>query len=212
MHQQQQQQSNPMNQLMHSPMHAGSQPHGAQGPNPGATTATAGAPMGAVPPGQAPNPASSTLLDSKLDHASQCKLLTDKLKQVLAETMRSAAQCISYNARLTSGSLRQTDAPSQHLEANFEKCLSLCDLIELNLRTAIQCSEQSVCSQRFTPLPVGMVRSDGSHPSVEPLSYNQYMGTVRCQIQLADEVKSMLLETSQMCSSSGNSTMVDSQT
>ncbi|XP_037092869.1 mediator of RNA polymerase II transcription subunit 29-like [Pollicipes pollicipes] len=130
--------------------------------------------------------------DPKLDIISQTKLLVTKLKMTLSETMKTAAQAINYNGKIDNGTLKSMDPMAPEFVKNLEKFLSICDLIELNLKTALECSAQMSASQRYTPLPVTGARSD--LPSADGLTYNQYIGTVRTQIQAAEEVRNMLQE------------------
>ena len=49
------------------------------------------------------------------------------------ETMKTAAQAINYNGKIDNGTLKTDQNMSTDFVKNFEKFLSICDLIELNL-------------------------------------------------------------------------------
>ena len=47
--------------------------------------------------------------------------------------MKTAAQAINYNGKIDNGTLKTDQNMSTDFVKNFEKFLSICDLIELNL-------------------------------------------------------------------------------
>jgi len=105
--------------------------------------------------------------------------------------MKYAALAINYNGKIDSGTLKPTDQMAPEFARSFEKFLSICDLIELNLKTALECTAQMSASQRYTPLPVSSARPEQPQ-NPDMLTYNQYIGTVRSQIQAADEMRRLL--------------------
>uniref|UniRef100_A0A1B0CIY1 Mediator of RNA polymerase II transcription subunit 29 n=2 Tax=Lutzomyia longipalpis TaxID=7200 RepID=A0A1B0CIY1_LUTLO len=82
------------------------------------------------------------------------------------------------------------------LRESLSEFYSICDQIELHLKTSIQCIQQSNSSNHFLPLNVAATRVDPMpHPPPDNpmLSYPQYLSTVRSQIAYAKEIHDTLI-------------------
>ncbi|XP_023706449.1 mediator of RNA polymerase II transcription subunit 29 [Cryptotermes secundus] len=129
----------------------------------------------------------------KLDNISKVKSLMTPLRESLALTLKTAAQILHQNSLVDVGSLKGVDVPVPRFDKNMEEFYSLCDQIELHLKTSIECLTQGAASQRYLPLPVALTRTDPL-PNQEgaALTYPQYLNTVRAQVSFAKEVHDML--------------------
>lgn len=129
----------------------------------------------------------------KFDNISKVKSLIIPLRESLALTLKTAAQTLHQNSLVDVGSLKGVDVPVPRFDKNMEEFYSICDQIELHLKTSIECLAQGAASQRYLPLPVALTRTDPL-PNQEgaALTYPQYLATVRAQVSFAKEVHDML--------------------
>lgn len=90
----------------------------------------------------------------------------------------------------------------------FDKCLedfySLCDQIELHLKTSIKCINQSSSAQRYLPLQVATTRMDSvpGMPDTGTLTYPQFLATVSAQVAYTKEIHDTLVAAAQNISPS----------
>ncbi|KAJ9574708.1 hypothetical protein L9F63_008121 [Diploptera punctata] len=138
----------------------------------------------------------------KLDNISKVKSLITPLRESLALTLKTAAQTLHQNNLVDVGSfhdfivLKGVDVPMPRFDKNMEEFYSICDQIELHLKTSIECLSQGSASQRYLPLQVALTRTDPI-PGQEMLTYPQYLATVRAQVSFAKEVHDMLVGAAQ---------------
>lgn len=79
-------------------------------------------------------------------------------------------------------------------DKHLEEFYSICDQIELHLKTAIQCLQQSSSAQRYLPVSVMQTRIEPLPASESgPISYMQYLQTVRMQISYAKNIHDTLI-------------------
>ncbi|KDR15695.1 mediator of RNA polymerase II transcription subunit 29 [Zootermopsis nevadensis] len=138
----------------------------------------------------------------KFDNISKVKSLIAPLRESLALTLKTAAQTLHQNSLVDVGSLKGVDVPVPRFDRNMEEFYSICDQIELHLKTSIECLAQGAASQRYLSLPVALTRTDPL-PNQEgaALTYPQYLATVRSQVGFAKEVHDMLMGAAQNVSS-----------
>ncbi|EFN88713.1 Mediator of RNA polymerase II transcription subunit 29 [Harpegnathos saltator] len=76
----------------------------------------------------------------------------------------------------------------------MEEFYSICDQIELHLKTSVECLSQNTSSVRYLPLPVIPTRTDSvSAPEGPTLTYPQFLMTVRAQVAYAREIHDALV-------------------
>lgn len=122
------------------------------------------------------------------------------LKEQLKALMIASADLIERNSLIDSG-MRQENinqSPSPKFETILEDFLSTCVTIELNLRTMQECLQQGRASHHNLPLTVMNLKCDSLDPKpdiIEPhsaVSYNQYLSTIKYQVETAASLKSLL--------------------
>ncbi|XP_065204777.1 mediator of RNA polymerase II transcription subunit 29-like [Planococcus citri] len=133
----------------------------------------------------------------RVDNIAKVKMLTSQLRDILSSTLRTAAQTIHANNLIDSGSLKANDAQIPRLDKSIEEFFAVCDQIEDNLKTAMECYQQSASSQRYLPLPVAPNRFEPHPQENNALAYPQYLTAVRSQISYLKEVHDLLLNASQ---------------
>ncbi|XP_063233783.1 mediator of RNA polymerase II transcription subunit 29 [Bacillus rossius redtenbacheri] len=134
----------------------------------------------------------------KLDNISKIKSLVGPLRDTLAITLKSASQAIHQNSLIDVGSSKGVDIPTIRFDKHTEEFYSICDQIELHLKTSIECMNQGSSSQRYLPSAVVPTRTEplpGQDQAT--LTYPQYLGTVRSQVAYAKEVHDTLVAAAQ---------------
>jgi len=132
---------------------------------------------------QGPPPPSMT--DQSKDNISKAKLLVPQLKETLMEVMKMAANTINANNMIDSGS-KAVDIDPSRFDKSLEKFFSICDKMEVHLKTSIECLNQGMSSQKYLPSPVTPIKLEGS------LTYPQYINVVKNQIAFAKEIHEAL--------------------
>lgn len=113
-------------------------------------------------------------------------------------TLKTAAQLVQYNNLIDNGPIKGIDNSNQappRFDKHLEEFFSICDQIELHLKTAILCLHQNSASQRYLPTNV-MTASITPIPindNNNALSYPQYLATVRQQIGYAKDIHDTLI-------------------
>ncbi|KAI8437559.1 hypothetical protein MSG28_011856 [Choristoneura fumiferana] len=133
----------------------------------------------------------------KMDNISKVKTLMGSLRESIPMTLKSAAQILHQNHNIDSNSQKGIDTPVPRFDKNFEEFFSLCDQMELHLRTAITCIEQAQSAAHYMPAPVIPSRLDAGPNSETTLSYPQYLNTVRLQISYAKDIHDTLVAAAQ---------------
>lgn len=122
------------------------------------------------------------------------------LKEQLKNLMAVSADLIDKNSQIDSG-LRSDPIPTNHprFELLLEDFLGSCNTTELNLRTVQECLQLSKASIQNLPMKVDNTKSDNlDSPRIEPIepgsnvSYNQYLTTIRYQVDTARAIKGIL--------------------
>lgn len=112
-------------------------------------------------------------------------------------TLKMAAQLLQHNTFTDNGTIKGIDSSSQQpprFDKHLEEFYSICDQIELHLKTSIQCMQQSSAAQRYLPVHVATTRVDPLPPMENgPISYPQYLATVRTQISYAKDIHDTLI-------------------
>ncbi|XP_034835747.1 mediator of RNA polymerase II transcription subunit 29 [Maniola hyperantus] len=134
----------------------------------------------------------------KMDNISKVKTLMGSLRESLPMTLKSAAQILHQNYNVDSNTQKGMDNPVPRFDKNLEEFFSLCDQMELHLRTAITCIQQAQSAAHYLPLTVIPSRLDsGSSTQETTLSYPQYLNTVRLQISYAKDIHDTLVAAAQ---------------
>ncbi|XP_050672464.1 mediator of RNA polymerase II transcription subunit 29 [Leptidea sinapis] len=186
-----------MNQMnMHVPMNPG----GPMGPasNVAMQLPVSGPIMQQPSPQQMQPALSQQTQQEKLDNISKVKTLMGSLRESLPMTLKSAAQILHQNHNVDSNTQKGAENPASRFDKNLEDFFSLCDQMELHLRTAITCIQQAQSAAHYLPLTVIPTRMDSGPITQETtLSYPQYLNTVRLQISYAKDIHDTLVAAAQ---------------
>ncbi|KAF9808460.1 hypothetical protein SFRURICE_008513 [Spodoptera frugiperda] len=134
----------------------------------------------------------------KMDNISRVKTLMGSLRESIPMTLKSAAQILHQNHNVDSNSQKGIDNPVPRFDKNLEEFFSICDQMELHLRTAITCIQQAQSAAHYLPMTVMPSRLDtGPATTDTSLSYPQYLNTVRLQITYAKDIHDTLVAAAQ---------------
>lgn len=120
------------------------------------------------------------------------------LKEQLKNLMVVSADLIERNSQIDSGSTTSTPQPPPNTLPKFEflleEFLSTCNVVEVSLRTMQECLIQGKASLQNLPITVSNMKCD-SNEAIEPntvVSYNQYLTTIKYQVDTAKAIISIL--------------------
>lgn len=148
------------------------QPGGA----PGGVIQQGGQPPQARPPMQGrPDEGGRQLLAKSREMVPQMK---DKWNTAMMEGGKALHQA----ALADSGAIRQQDLPQNKFETSLEDFHSVLDQMELNLRCALETTNQCQSSQRYMPTT---------------LTYPQYIATAKQQVGFTSDIRQMLKQAAQ---------------
>lgn len=139
----------------------------------------------------------------KIDNISKVKSLFGPLRESLSLTFKHGAISLQQN-NLADTLKRDTTNPAR-FDKHLEDFYSYCDQIELHLKTAIQCVQQLSSAQHYLPGAVNAMRVDPCMPPENPngpMSYPQYLTTVRGHVQSAKDIHDTLISAAQNISPS----------
>lgn len=111
-------------------------------------------------------------------------------------TLKTAAHLLQYNNLIDNGPIKGIDNSNQappRFDKHLEEFYSICDQIELHLKTSILCLQQNSASQRYLPSTVMTTRIEPIPTNENALSYPQYLSTVRTQIAYAKDIHDTLI-------------------
>lgn len=146
-------------------------------------------------PGQvAAHPPAAT--EFKFDNVVKVKALVWSLKEALATLVQVAADNINHTSAVDNGMRPSSKEEStlKRLDKTLEDFFSVCNQIELNLRTIQECALQLRDSQQYLPVPVAASKPEPSNPQDGTLSYSQYITTIRAQVNFAKAILDVLNE------------------
>ncbi|XP_023246876.1 mediator of RNA polymerase II transcription subunit 29, partial [Copidosoma floridanum] len=128
----------------------------------------------------------------KQDNISKVKLLMGPLRDSLALALKTAAQTLHQNSLVDTS--KGIDPPDHRFNKNIEEFYSICDQIELHLRTSIECLGQNSSSNKYMPVSVIPSRTEMIGPGVpqDALTYPQYLMTVKSQVQYTKDIYNLL--------------------
>ncbi|XP_058822152.1 mediator of RNA polymerase II transcription subunit 29 [Topomyia yanbarensis] len=128
----------------------------------------------------------------KVDNISKVKGLVGPLRDALSTTIKTAAQLLQQN-NLNDAGTKGTDlgASTPRFDKHLEEFYSICDQIELNLKTAKLCMQQGASSQQYLPIPVAPTQPNPAETNA--LSYSQYLDVVKIQIGYAKDIHDTLI-------------------
>jgi len=112
--------------------------------------------------------------------------------------MRVSASNIQHNSQIDSG-LKTSEESVARFDKALEDFFSICNQIELHLKTILECAVQARDSQMYLPFPVSSAKTDNvvdpnSNIGDNSISYNQYLITIKSQVNFAKTVHDMLIE------------------
>ena len=117
------------------------------------------------------------------------------LRESLSQTIKTAAQLVVQNNATDTGTLKSVDSSTSQprFDKHLEEFYSICDQIELHLKTAKICMQQGTSSQQYLPIPVQPTRLEPTPAENNALSYTQYMELVKMQISYAKDIHDTLI-------------------
>lgn len=131
----------------------------------------------------------------KLDNISKVKSLVGPLREALSLTLKTATQTLQQNSLVDVGSTKGIDPPDHRFNKNMEDFYSICDQIELHLKTSIECMSQHSSSIRYLPIPVMPTRTEAVTPQEgTALTYPQFLMTVQNQVQFSRDVHNTMMK------------------
>ncbi|KAJ8925036.1 hypothetical protein NQ315_001207 [Exocentrus adspersus] len=137
-----------------------------------------------------------------LDNISKVKSLIGQLRESLSTTIKTAAQTLNQNSQIDIGSQKGMDVQIPRFDKNLEEFYSICDQIELHLKTSIKCLNQQESSNRFLHLPVATTRSESLGLNDTTLTYPQFLATASAQVSYTKEIHDTLVAAAQNISPS----------
>jgi arginine utilization protein RocB len=96
--------------------------------------------------------------------------------------MMEGGKALHQAALADSGAIRQQDLPQNKFETSLEDFHSVLDQMELNLRCALETTNQCQSSQRYMPTT---------------LTYPQYIATAKQQVGFTSDIRQMLKQAAQ---------------
>ncbi|XP_044728335.1 mediator of RNA polymerase II transcription subunit 29 [Chrysoperla carnea] len=146
-----------------------------------------------------PNQPPQQQLSQHLDNITKVRSLIGPLRDGLSATLKTAAQTLQQNSLIDTGSQKGVDLPLPRFDKNLEEFYSVCDQIELHLKTSIKCISQQASAQRYLPLAVSVTRTDalGTPDGSGTLTYPQFLATANAQVAFAKEVHDTLVAAAQ---------------
>ncbi|TRY61615.1 hypothetical protein TCAL_05717 [Tigriopus californicus] len=87
---------------------------------------------------------------------------------------------------------KNSDLQGGKFETQLEEFYGICDQIELNLKSAIDCINQTESSNSYMRIPPVPNRLDTTGNQTEFLSYPQYIAISKQQINFSNEVRHLL--------------------
>lgn len=140
----------------------------------------------------------------KMDNISKIKSFVGPLRESFCATFKSAALVLQQN-NLSDDLKKINNNPTARFDKHLEELYSICDQIELHLKTSIQCVQQLSSSQHYLPGHVASIRMEPflqSENQNTPMSYPQYLSTVRSHIVSSKEIHDTLISAAQNISQS----------
>ncbi|KAI4470252.1 mediator of rna polymerase ii transcription subunit 29 [Holotrichia oblita] len=154
----------------------------------------------AQPPPQQP-PQQQPQQPQALDNISKIKSLISPLRESLSNTIKTAAQTLNQNCQVDVGSQKEVGQQIR-FDKNLEEFYSLCDQIELHLKTSIKCISQLESSQRYLHLHVAPTRTESLGMPDNTLAYPQFLATANAQVSFTKEIHDTLVAAAQNISPS----------
>lgn len=89
------------------------------------------------------------------------------------------------------------DGTIPRFDKNLEEFYSICDQIELHLRTSLECTIQKRGGDRYLQYDVEPTRTEHMAYQDNKFSYPHYLATVRAQVAYVKEIHDSLTATAQ---------------
>ena len=121
---------------------------------------------------------------------SKARELVGPLKSKWSTTLKVAASNLNTNSDTIGANDTSAEANREKFETHLEDFYQICDQIELNLKSAVDCLNQTNAGQRYMPIPPHPSRMDSMGNDFLP--YGQYLATSKQQVNFANDVKNLL--------------------
>lgn len=111
-------------------------------------------------------------------------------------TLKTAAQLLQHNNYTDNGPAKGFDGANQtapRFDKHIEEFYSICDQIEIHLKTSMHCIQQNTALQRYLPTTVVPTRVEPCPNNENALAYPQYLTAVRQQIAYAKDLHDTLV-------------------
>ncbi|CAG2169252.1 unnamed protein product [Oppiella nova] len=163
-------------------------------------------PVGAVSqPVSGGGPSAPQPSEQKYDLIARVRQLVWTLKESLANVMKVSAHNIQHNSQIDSGLKASEESNSVvRFDKALEDFFSICNQIELYLvsdssaenKTILECAIQARDSHQYLPFTVNKTDNIETNPNMTPdsMSYNQYLMTIKGQVNFAKSIHDMLVE------------------
>ncbi|CAG9857468.1 unnamed protein product [Phyllotreta striolata] len=94
------------------------------------------------------------------------------------------------------------DVQIPRFDKNLEEFYSICDQIELHLKTSLKCLTQQESSQKYLNLPVAPTKTESLGLNDNTLTYPQFLATATAQVAYTKEIHDTLVAAAQNISPS----------
>ena len=143
------------------------------------------------PPPPAAQPTQAQQIELKYDNVNKVKTLIWSLKDSFSNVMKVAGARVNHMA---SGKTAEDTPP--RFDKVLEDFFSICNQIELHLKTIQECTLQQKDSITYLPLHVSLGKQDASAgPSQENyLTYSQLVSVIKGQVNFVKSLQDMLNE------------------
>uniref|UniRef100_U5ENQ5 Mediator of RNA polymerase II transcription subunit 29 n=1 Tax=Corethrella appendiculata TaxID=1370023 RepID=U5ENQ5_9DIPT len=130
----------------------------------------------------------------KLDNITKVKSLIGPLRESLSATIKNASQALQLNHATDVGTIKGLDTITPRFDKHLEEFYSICDQIELHLKTAKLCMQQAANSHQYLPIGITATRLEPIPPeSGNTLSFTQYLDLVKMQINYTKDIHDTLI-------------------
>ncbi|KAK2706919.1 mediator of RNA polymerase II transcription subunit 29-like isoform X2 [Artemia franciscana] len=131
----------------------------------------------------------------RIDPIQKAKALIWPLKENLSAAMKLAAQNLQQNNMIDLATGKASDNAPPRYDRQLEEFYAICDQLELNLKNAIECAQQTSSSHRYANVPIVGSRPE-TPTALEPINYSQFLNLTRLQVEFCKELHDSLIETS----------------
>ncbi|XP_030387195.1 mediator of RNA polymerase II transcription subunit 29 [Scaptodrosophila lebanonensis] len=134
----------------------------------------------------------------KMDNISisRVKTLLGPLRESMFLTIKNSAFTLQQNN--VADNLKRDNGHVARFDKHLEDFYACCDQMELHLKTAMQCMQQSTSSQHYLPAAVTAMRVEPYHENPGgPISYPTYLSLARIHVQSSKDIHDTLISAAQ---------------